>query len=200
MAYPKKLLSPDESIITEFRPHWTGILPVILLTLLVVAGAVVTVVFTDGRWTGYLLLGLLVVWVVASLRTFLRWFNTTHVVTNERVIHRTGILSKHGREIPLEMINSVSFSQNPFERMVKSGDLLIESAGETGQTHYSDIPRPEELQTLIYEAREKRMYQFEAAGKTSATPAEQLSILARLHDEGKLTDDEFEAQKRKLLG
>jgi hypothetical protein len=30
--------------------------------------------------------------------------------------------------------------------------------------------------------------------------ASQLSTLSRLHDEGKLTDEEFEVEKRKLLG
>jgi hypothetical protein len=32
------------------------------------------------------------------------------------------------------------------------------------------------------------------------SPATQLATLSKLHDEGKLTDQEFEAEKRKLLG
>lgn len=35
---------------------------------------------------------------------------------------------------------------------------------------------------------------------SSQTVAEQLDTLSRLHDQGKLSDFEFEAQKRKLLG
>ncbi len=37
------------------------------------------------------------------------------------------------------------------------------------------------------------------AGSTEST-ASQLDRLSRLHDEGKLTDEEFTAEKRKLLG
>jgi hypothetical protein len=36
-----------------------------------------------------------------------------------------------------------------------------------------------------------------AQGKSRA---EQLQILSKLHDEGKLSDDEFNAQKAKILG
>ncbi len=39
-----------------------------------------------------------------------------------------------------------------------------------------------------------------APAAPAATSASQLETLSRLHDEGKLTDEEFEAEKRKLIG
>ena len=33
---------------------------------------------------------------------------------------------------------------------------LIESAGESGQSHFRDIPDPEEFQSLLYRIREER--------------------------------------------
>jgi Short C-terminal domain/Phospholipase_D-nuclease N-terminal len=48
------------------------------------------------------------------------------------------------------------------------------------------------------EDREARAYIREAAGTPSA--ADQLAKLADLHDRGKLTDAEFEAEKAKVLG
>ncbi|MGH9198114.1 MAG: SHOCT domain-containing protein, partial [Acidimicrobiia bacterium] len=68
-----------------------------------------------------------------------------------------------------------------------------------GQTLYTNIPKPEELQTVIYKAREERMMQLERGGQ-GVSKAEQLQILSRLHDEGKLSDEEFNVQKMKLLG
>lgn len=199
MAYPKQLLSPGEEVVTEFRPHWTAVGIPIVLTLAAAAGAVAVALLVAGgaRWIA--LGGIALVWLLLTVRRFLAWLFTQHVVTNERVIHRYGVISKHGREIPLEMINSVSFSQNVFERIVGSGDLLVESAGETGQTRYTDIPRPEQLQTTIYRTRESRMFVLERGG-VSASTAEQLQILSRLHDEGKLSDEEFAAQKQRLMG
>jgi uncharacterized membrane protein YdbT with pleckstrin-like domain len=199
MAYPKQLLSPGEEVVTEFRPHWTAVGVPLVLTLVAAAGAVTVALLVAGNARWIALAGIALVWLILTLRRFLTWLFTEHVVTNERVIHRYGIVSKHGREIPLEMINSVSFSQNVFERIVGSGDLLIESAGETGQTRYTDIPRPEQLQTTIYRNRETRMFTLERGG-VPASAAEQLQILSRLHDEGKLSDEEFSAQKQRLLG
>ena len=36
--------------------------------------------------------------------------------------------------------------------------------------------------------------------RASQSVAEQLEIISRLHDEGKLSDTEFESQKRRILG
>ena len=149
-----------------------------------------------GQWGP---LAVAVIWLLFTVRGFIRWMTTDHVITNERVIHRQGFLSKHGKEIPHEMINTAAFRQSVFERIVGSGDLVIESAGEQGQTLYTNIPKPEELQTLIYKAREERMMHLERGGQ-GASKAEQLQIMSRLHDEGKLSDEEFNTQKTKLLG
>jgi uncharacterized membrane protein YdbT with pleckstrin-like domain len=112
-----------------------------------------------------------------------------------------GLISKQGKELPLEVINDVAFKQSAWERMFGTGDLLIESAGTHGQTHYSDIPDPEAVQSLIYQAREDRQHALQSGGRVAAeSSASQLATLSRLHDEGKLSDTEFEAEKRKLLG
>jgi uncharacterized membrane protein YdbT with pleckstrin-like domain len=202
MGYPTKLLSPGEEIITEFRPHWLQIVKEAALTVLV--GVLIILVFinVDFDWAGWLVAGILIVWFVVVVTEFVRWWTTQHVVTNERVIHRAGLISKQGKEIPLEVINDVAFHQGVIERMFGSGDLLIESAGTHGQSRYTDIPRPEEIQKTIYEAREVRMSAMRGGGTVpaAATTAEQLDTLSRLHDEGKLTDEEFQAQKAKLLG
>jgi uncharacterized membrane protein YdbT with pleckstrin-like domain len=127
------------------------------------------------------------------------------VITNERVIYRAGLISKTGKEIPHEVINDVAFNQRALERIFGTGDLLIESAGTHGQSRYQDIPDPEGVQSLIYREREKRLTQQNVAGMQTFAPgasqsvAEQLDTISRLHDEGKLSDAEFEDQKKKLL-
>jgi uncharacterized membrane protein YdbT with pleckstrin-like domain len=205
VPYPKELLSPGESIVAEFRPHWTSILVPLLLTLGALAGVIALATLTEGalRQWGPLVVG--VIWLVLTLPRIINWLTTQHVITNERVIHRQGFVAKHGKEIPHEMINTVAFRQTVFERIVGSGDVVIESAGEQGQTLYRDIPKPEQLQTLIYKARENRMFTIQRGGdgergSEGKSRAEQLQILAKLHDEGKLSDDEFNAQKGRILG
>lgn len=198
MRYPRRLLSDDELVVSEFRPHWSRILKEILLSVAVAVVLILIATAFDLDYEGWLLGGIAVVWFALVVRGFLSWWLTQHVITNERLIYRAGILSKEGKEIPLEVINDVSFNQTVWERMVRSGDLLIESAGEMGQSHYRDIPRPEEIQKVIYEAREDRTVDLGRSEPGTITRAQQLAILARLHEQGRLTDEEYAAEKRAL--
>jgi uncharacterized membrane protein YdbT with pleckstrin-like domain len=158
-------------------------------------------IFGVNQWWAYAILAAIV--VVLITRGLVRWLTTAHVITNERLIYRAGFIAKQGTEIPLEVIQNVAFNQTLIERLFGTGDLMIESAGTHGQTRYRDIPKPEEVQSVIYRVREARMLEVESAGRSPAaaeSTASQLERLARLHDEGKLSDDEFDAEKSRLLG
>jgi uncharacterized membrane protein YdbT with pleckstrin-like domain len=198
MGYPERLLSDDGVIESQFRPHWSRL---ITEGLVVVAGIVIAIllfIFDMPSWSYAVVAGLVVILIVGGV---VRWFNTLHVITNERLIYRAGFIAKQGTEIPLEVIQDVAFNQSIFERVFGTGDLVIESAGTRGQTRYQDIPNPEAVQSLIYKVREDRMLEVEAGadpgGKEST--ASQLETLSRLHDDDKLTDEEFEAEKEKLI-
>ena len=83
------------------------------------------------------------------------------MITTDRLIYRHGVLSKHGIEIPLERVNTVFFSQSILERMVGSGDLVIESAGELGRQDFSNVRKPSAVQNEIHkqmEANENRKF------------------------------------------
>lgn len=200
MGYPEKLLSDDEVIVSQFRPHWSGILKESLLVFLTL---VLVVILAAMGTHPLIILAVLVLTVILIARGVVKWLFTLHVITNERVIFREGFFAKSGKEIPLEVINDVAFSQTAYKRFFGTGDLLIESAGTHGQSRYSDIPDPQRVQSLIYAAREDRIGEMEARSRSS-TPGEstasQLATLSRLHDEGKLTDEEFRVEKAKLLG
>jgi uncharacterized membrane protein YdbT with pleckstrin-like domain len=201
MGYPEHLLSQDEVIETQFRPHWSGILREGLIVLVGIGLAIVMAVFGVTQWWAYTALAVIVVVLIA--RGIIRWLTTLHVVTNERLIYRAGFIAKQGTEIPLEVIQNVAFNQTLIERVFGTGDLMIESAGTHGQTRYRDIPKPEAVQSLIYRVRETRMMEVERGGSALAaaeSTASQLERLSRLHDEGKLSDAEFEAEKARLLG
>jgi len=200
MGYPERLLSDDEVVEAEFRPHWSGILREGLIILGGIAIVIVFAIFDAPVWAYLVVAGLVVVLIARGL---IRWVTTLHVITNERLIYRAGFIAKQGTEIPLEVIQNVAFNQSLFERVFGTGDLMIESAGTHGQTRYRDIPKPEGVQSLIYRMREQRMRSLESPSGGSAAPessVSQLERLSRLHDEGKLTDAEFEAEKDRLLG
>lgn len=194
MGFPERFLSDDETIVRAFRPHFKQvIIPLIVFDVLVAAGVVVAVLSNLAAWipiTVSVLVGLVLV-----AKPMLDWFFTSYVITTERLIVRSGILSREGKEIPLEVINDVAFGQTIGERFWRSGDLLIESAGEMGQSHYSDIPKPEDVQSLIYQLREDRQ---KALGRGTSTVTD-LATLAELHQQGSITDEEYAESKRRLL-
>lgn len=202
MAYPRKFLTEGESVVREFRPHWRLLVIPIFWALLGIAIVVVTWrAVPDSEVFDWVVTGLV---VVLSLRyvfyPFISWWFTSYVLTNERLIRRSGILSRAGVEIPLENINDVRFSQTVLERVLRSGDVVVESAGEHGQSHFRDIPEPEEFHSLIYRVREVRSRDLaEGTGSAGSDGVSKLERLARLPKEGLITQEEFETKKAQFL-
>ena len=62
---------------------------------------------------------------------------------------RRGVLKRTGRDIALQRINDVGFSQSLWDRMVNAGTLTIESAGEQGQEVLENMPRSDEMQQKL---------------------------------------------------
>ena len=195
MRYPESLLSEGEKIVRAFRPHWKSLVIPAGWTLLVIVGLVLTDRLPSGWPRNATYVIILLGWVMVALVPTLRWWFTQFVLTDERLILRKGIVARSGVEIPLEVINDVIFSQTVFERLLSFGDLIIESAGEMGQSRFSNIPRPDEFQAELYRVREQRAKELSSA----QAPSDTLATLARLHADGILTDEEFEAKKTKLL-
>ena len=156
MKYPDRLLSSEEEVAAAFRPHWMAIVLPALISVLSVAAIIAVAVSVDAPEVWYAVGGIVLLWLIIALPQWIKWWFTHYVVTNERLIVRRGFIARQGKEMPLEVINDVAFSQTVIERLLRSGDLLIESAGEQGQSRYSDIPDPEGVQSLIYKMREAR--------------------------------------------
>jgi uncharacterized membrane protein YdbT with pleckstrin-like domain len=137
-----------------------------------------------------------ILWIPLAFVPAIRWAYTLFVLTNERVITRSGVIAKRSKEIPLETINDVTFGQRIIERMLGAGDLVIESAGESGQNRFTDIRHPEAVQLEIYRAAEARKGLGRPGGPSLA---DELAKLADLRDRGVLSEEEFQDRKRKLL-
>jgi uncharacterized membrane protein YdbT with pleckstrin-like domain len=156
MAYPQKLLGENETVVLDLHPHWKIVfLPLVeLLALAALTGFLLAQDF--GNTANYVIIGgavlLLIVLFVVPL---LKWRTTHFVVTSERVVMRSGVLARQGRDIPLARINDVSFQHSFFERLLGSGTLVVESAGERGQVTLTDIPRVEKVQRVVYDLVDK---------------------------------------------
>lgn len=212
MAFPTRLLVDDEELVLDLRPHPIALVLPALAALggLVAAIWLSTTDLLDAVWVWWAAFGVLLVAFVFP--RFLNWWTSIFAVTSERIIHRRGWISKFSMEIPLEAINDVRFEQGIFDRIVGAGTLVIQSASEQGREVFEDIRHPEDVQKTIYaegEKNKKRMYLGADGAKTQAAATaapvapsvtSELERLAKLHVDGVLTDEEFLAQKSRILG
>jgi uncharacterized membrane protein YdbT with pleckstrin-like domain len=160
VAYPRRLLQEGEEVVLDLHPHWRRIFfPVLSVPVVVALAAFAAAELPDRSWRGNARWGLLALAVVILLFTFvrpwLRWITTSYVVTTHRVVLRDGVLARSGRDIPLSRINDVTFEHSVIERLLRSGTLLVESAGERGQVTLADVPRVENVQRTLYQLVEK---------------------------------------------
>jgi uncharacterized membrane protein YdbT with pleckstrin-like domain len=214
MAFPRRLLVDKEELVLELRPHPVALVRAVLVTLAVVVGFILVFKgwdlfnFGGGGIKGLLgqlvALAAVVVLVLWPVRDLVRFLTSYFVVTSDRVIHRAGWIAKRSMEIPLEAINDVRFNQNVFERMINSGDIAISSASTSGTEVFKDIRGPEEVQKTIYhqgELNQQRMMSSGVGdGGGSSSTADELKKLNDLRASGVISQEEFDAQKKKLLG
>ena len=203
MPFSRKLLNENENIVLDLHPHWVYFIKAGLVFIAAVVLGVLILTWDDAPSAlgigggGLILLALL--WLGF---TYLRWVTTNFVITTDRLIYRHVILSKHGIEIPLDRVNTVFFSQSILERMVGSGDLIIESAGELGRQDFSNVRKPSAVQNEIHkqmEANENRKFDRVNAPRAAATIPEQIAQLDDLRQRGTISQAEFDQKKQELL-
>jgi uncharacterized membrane protein YdbT with pleckstrin-like domain len=202
VVYPRRLLNDHETVVVDLHPHWWCLAAPVTSLVASISVGVAALVYTDAdtlpRTTaGYASLGLIVAascWLVARS---LSWVTTQFAVTTQRVIRRSGVVSKHGIEIPLDRVNTVMSSQGLFARLVGAGDLEIESGGEYGVQRFENVRDPERVKQLLHGLVTDR--QAAARGAVHVDVAAQLEKFEGMLERGTLTRDEFDAQKQRLL-
>ena len=154
-------LTEDEHLVLRLHPHWKTLIGPLLVAVLVVAVALIAEVLIPSNSAA--VVERLVVAAVAILAVMLwlivpvlRWRTTTYELTTRRMRVRSGIVTRHGRDIPLARINDVSFAKGLLDRLLGSGRLVVESAGEHGQILLNDIPHVESVQTTLFRLVEGR--------------------------------------------
>jgi uncharacterized membrane protein YdbT with pleckstrin-like domain len=147
-------MAGDEQPVLLLHPHWKTLIRPVLVAVLVVVIALVAVALPSGSdaaairgAVGVVAVLFLMVWLIVPV---LRWRTTTYELTTKRLRTRFGVVTRHGRDIPLTRISDVSFQTGVLDRLLGSGRLVVESAGEHGQIVLRDIPHVEEVQATLF--------------------------------------------------
>ncbi|HIV56350.1 MAG TPA: PH domain-containing protein [Candidatus Stackebrandtia faecavium] len=162
MGFPNNLLSEGEEVALHMHPHWKELIaPVLWFVLVAVLGSVAFFLMPESAETWVTiakiaivaLTVIVIVWV--SVIPWISWSSTHYVFTTHRVLLRTGVITRKGRDIPYARINDVSFEQTVAQRMFRLGTLMIQSASEQGAVIFNDMPKVEMVQSTLYKLVEE---------------------------------------------
>jgi uncharacterized membrane protein YdbT with pleckstrin-like domain len=133
-------LMPGEHPIRVTRQHWTIFIPVGLVSAGALIVGFVLLAISPSSVASHdigqvkLLIGLALALVVGAtvLVRYVQWRCLTYMLTDYRIVVRRGILSRFTESIALDRIQDSGVRQRLLARMLKFGDVEIESAGRDG--------------------------------------------------------------------
>ncbi|MSP01395.1 MAG: PH domain-containing protein [Acetobacteraceae bacterium] len=143
MAYYTKVLQADESVKYAGRLHW------IIYQNAILAGvvtAVVSMAFLFVPPAGailavYVIPILLLLTAGLCLVPWFRRVTTEIVVTDKRIIHKTGWISRHTEEINITKVETVDVIQGIGGRILGYGTVVIKGTGGNWEPlHQIDAP------------------------------------------------------------
>lgn len=125
-----------ERLIEYMRPHFMSALGQIVLAFVVI-GALVPLVMLlrltfEMSWTAvsWIVGAVIFLLLLAVAKKIIWWLTTRYVFTTHRIIVRTGLFNIKGDTVPLNRIQVLQFEKTLFDRILGSGRLIIDSAGE----------------------------------------------------------------------
>jgi uncharacterized membrane protein YdbT with pleckstrin-like domain len=200
-------LKKDEQILLITRQHWIRLALPIFVWLI----AASLLIWLAGN------IGFVITLAAALYPIFeyLNYKNNLWCVTNLRVVDESGFFGRYSKESPLDKINNVEYDQSIWGRIFGYGNVDIQTAAELGETTYELIHHPKLLKDTITHAQEEykknqltnqatQLAKAIAASNAVASPsqaliADELQKLFELLQKGAITQEEYAAQKRKLM-
>ena len=201
-------LKKDEKILLITRQHWLRlVLPFFAWLLLTVL-----LILWLNNTTAWIII---LVAALYPLFEYISWRHNLWSVTNLRIIDETGFFTRYSKESPLDKINNVEYDQSVWGRIFGFGNVDIQTAAEMGETKYLLIHHPKLLKDTITHAQEEyKKNQLtnqanqlaEAIARTNPVAkasqqmiADELDKLFSLLQKGAITQEEYMAQKQKLM-
>lgn len=136
--YIDDILQPGEKVLYSTNAHWIFFGPALLLWILAAVFLALSGMVSPGSPL------MLVCWAMAAIVAlialynmvtawFQRWTTETDV-TNLRVVHKTGFISRKTFEMSLDKVESVDVTQSIWGRIFDYGDVTIMGVGEGKET------------------------------------------------------------------
>ncbi|MEZ6048964.1 MAG: PH domain-containing protein [Planctomycetaceae bacterium] len=106
-------------------------------------------VFRNNPLLTFLLFISVIGWVVL-IWWWIKSLGAMLTITNTRIIHRTGLLSKNENEVRIKHVRNVQIRQTFFQRIMNTGYIGISTAGQSGvEIAMNGMPDPDGVQEII---------------------------------------------------
>lgn len=243
MGYVDQLLANGETVIRREKQHW--ILPfyiagkwVAIALAVGVVGLILNLWIIPNGGDGFFgsLVGFintlvtlatsiaLLIAVVGFLVAIALWKSQEYVLTNQRVIHVRGLVSKQSSDSALESLTDARIVIPWLGKLMGWGDLFLMTASSSGDERLRALVDPIGFKKAVMEAKTERTMVLNAGARApqapvpvavpAAAPApaapvpaarsaedvtRTLTALAGLRDSGAITPQEYEAKKQELL-
>ena len=141
------LLPHERQVITVHQHPAVLIRPIFEVLIGLALAGWLTTAFTKGNSTAILVIWIL--WGLVFLRLVIKvfeWGETYFVVTSQRFILATGLLTRKVNMMPLTKVTDMSFQRSTMGRILGYGEFILESAGQDQALNRVDhLPYPEQL-------------------------------------------------------
>lgn len=221
-SYLHSLLGDREKIIRISRQHWFRLFSAIFLEIVIVlvifAVAIMLSIATPAAMPIFIIVGVVALLfpLATMIRDILIWSNHILVVTNRRIMQVTGIFNKNVIDSSLEKVNDVKMKQTALGRMFNFGDIEILTASEFGTNLFRKVDDPIGFKTALVNAKDQLehgpdvpagLQQIAAIPPVESVSAQPTPVdvpalinqLAKLRQQGILTEEEFLSKKAELL-
>ncbi|MCE2531625.1 MAG: PH domain-containing protein [Acidimicrobiia bacterium] len=215
MPFPARLLSVDEEVAVETRPHWTYLAAQFGAFVVMITAVICVTVVVDGfPLPAIVAIGVMAgVSAVAAGIRLVRWANTYYLVTDRRIVYWKGVPRWRGIELGLDLVDEIDANQTIGQRLLGVGTLAVRSVVEGHVRRLPFVPRPAAVRLEVYRLQREAARRGAdpvppeghetAAGDEFSEPAldipDQIRKLYELVELGILSEAEFEEKKRDLL-
>lgn len=146
----------DENVVFTLRPTLIFVLVrYIVAALIVIATAALMGILHSSYpnvsgWIPFaVILGVAIIAFANPVYHHILRKREVYTLTNHKLEMRYGIIAKVVRNIPLRNIQDVTVTASFWQRLLKLGDIEIDSASETGKIILDDIHNPERYADMI---------------------------------------------------
>lgn len=145
---PKAEMAEQERDLFTVRPTmifvylWYALAVAVVIAAAVLMGILSSKSLSDDMTALYVIGGIgIVAFIIPVYKHILR-LREVYTLTNFKLEMRYGIIAKRIHNIPINKIQDVMVTSSVWQRFLNLGDIIIDSASDTGKIHLDDIHHP----------------------------------------------------------